>query len=142
MTTLALFNQERTYEHERITVIVTGGRHYEHQGRVWSQLDDVRGRSRHMTLIVGDCPYGADKLARDWFAKRRDVRGEIAGTSDLAIHIYKANWSLHGTAAGPIRNKAMVDAGADLVLAFSGGRGTASTIRLARAAGIPVIEVM
>jgi len=35
----------------------------------------------------------------------------------------------------------MADAGADLCIAFPGGRGTADMVRRARAAGIPVRSV-
>jgi hypothetical protein len=54
--------------------------------------------------------------------------------------IFYADWATHGRRAGPIRNAAMIKAGADLVLAFPlpGGRGTQHTIRLAEEAGIPV----
>jgi hypothetical protein len=43
--------------------------------------------------------------------------------------------------AGPIRKQQMLDEGKpDLVVAFPGGRGTAHMVRIARAAGIEVIE--
>jgi hypothetical protein len=52
----------------------------------------------------------------------------------------KADWHWHGRAAGPIRNQKMLDWGPDLVVAFAGGDGTACMMRLARAAGVEVIE--
>jgi hypothetical protein len=42
--------------------------------------------------------------------------------------------------AGPMRNERMLESGPDLVVAFAGGKGTAHFVRLARAAGIEVIE--
>jgi UDP-N-acetylmuramoylalanine-D-glutamate ligase len=41
-----------------------------------------------------------------------------------------------------MRNKWMLtDGKPDLVIAFPGGRGTASMVNLARAAGVPVTEI-
>lgn len=53
---------------------------------------------------------------------------------------HPARWDLHGKAAGPIRNKQMAEAGADLCLAFWDGRskGTSNMIVLAVRHGIPV----
>jgi hypothetical protein len=55
---------------------------------------------------------------------------------------HPADWDRWGKRAGPLRNKHMIDAGADVVLAFPsiGGltNGTRGTISLAIDAGIPV----
>lgn len=66
---------------------------------------------------------------------------------DLLIETHRADWSKYGRAAGPIRNKEMVNLGADLCLAFpdhpkgQGSRGTWNCIELAHQAGIPVLVV-
>lgn len=56
------------------------------------------------------------------------------------VHLqYKANWK-QGTKAGYIRNKRMLDEGKpDLVVAFKGGKGTASMVNLARKAKVPLL---
>ena len=55
---------------------------------------------------------------------------------------FQADWNAHGRAAGPIRNKRMLDEGRpELVVAFPGGRGTANMVKQAKAAGVKVIEV-
>ncbi|BBU58525.1 hypothetical protein KU6B_47900 [Mameliella alba] len=55
---------------------------------------------------------------------------------------FEADWHTHGRAAGPIRNRRMIEEGKpDLVVAFPGGRGTANMVNQARAAGIEVREV-
>jgi UDP-N-acetylmuramoylalanine-D-glutamate ligase len=60
----------------------------------------------------------------------------------IPVETYEADWDTHGKAAGPIRNKRMLDEGKpDLVVAFPGGRGTANMISQARKAGVEVIEV-
>jgi hypothetical protein len=78
------------------------------------------------------------------------VDGELCGADSLAgregaalgyrVVVYPADWELHGKAAGPIRNEEMIRSGADLVIAFAGGRGTADRVARARRAGIPVRE--
>jgi hypothetical protein len=58
------------------------------------------------------------------------------------IKTYEAEWSKYGRAAGPIRNRRMIEEGKpNLVVAFPGGAGTANMTKLAREAGIKVIQV-
>jgi len=55
---------------------------------------------------------------------------------------YPADWEKLGRAAGPIRNEQMLREGKpDLVVAFPGARGTAHMVRIAREAGVRVIEI-
>lgn len=66
---------------------------------------------------------------------------------NLPTEVHRADWNTHGRAAGPIRNKEMVNLGADLCLAFpdhpkgQGSRGTWGCIDLAHQAGISVYVV-
>lgn len=113
-------------------IIVTGGRDYDAPAAVERVLGDVAGSTFNgvrITLVHGGAP-GADQLAH-WAAL----------ALGWTITVHPADWDAHGRAAGPIRNQAMADAGADLCIAFKGGRGTADMVRRARAAGIPVREV-
>lgn len=57
----------------------------------------------------------------------------------LPTWIYPADWKRHGKQAGYIRNALIVEA-ADRVVAFWDGksRGTAHTVHLAQARGLPV----
>jgi len=92
-------------------VIVTGGRNYENQAVVYRVLNHVRPS----ILLVGDCPTGADALARQW-AMETETRHKV----------FVAEWDRWGKSAGPRRNKAMVDS-ADaetIVIAFPGASGT------------------
>lgn len=65
----------------------------------------------------------------------------------LQAEVHRADWKKYGRAAGPIRNKQMVELGADLCLAFpdhpkgQGSRGTWNCIGMAHQAGIPVFVV-
>lgn len=83
------------------------------------------------TVIIHGDADGADQLADQW-----------AVVHWVQIERYPADWERHGRAAGPIRNKQMLDEGKpDLVVAFPGGRGTANMVRQARAAGVRVMEI-
>lgn len=113
-----------------VRVLVTGGRGYLDGARVASELAALhRLHGAELVVVHGDCPTGADAIADEW-CKRNGV----------ACEPFPADWNA-GRGGGPRRNQAMVDAGADLCLAFPGGRGTADCIRRARAAGIPVWNV-
>lgn len=83
----------------------------------------------NLVIIEGGAP-GADFLARVW-AKWMYVKFEE----------YPADWDKYGKAAGPIRNKQMLDEGKpDLVVAFlaKDSVGTKNMIEQAEKAGIPV----
>jgi len=75
-------------------------------------------------------------------ASGADAIGKRAATKlDIPVLTFPADWKRHGRAAGPIRNKQMLDEGKpDQVLAFWDGRsrGTNNMIEISRSAGIPV----
>lgn len=115
-------------------VIITGGCKRESEAD-YGTMEDIIERLDydgfeipHLVIIQGRCPTGIDSLAR-----------EVAEEYGTRMESFPADWKKHGRAAGPIRNQAMADAGADLCLAFpSAGRstGTWDMIRRACAAGI------
>ena len=72
--------------------------------------------------IVSGGARGADALA-----------ARLAETHNLPITIIKPDWAQYGRAAGPIRNRAIVDA-ADIVIAFwdHSSKGTKSALDYAR----------
>jgi hypothetical protein len=122
-------------------IIVTGSRDWTDRNVLYRALDDRAPgfTALGLTLAQGLCPTGADALARQW------ARDRLALVAD-----YPADWTRLGPAAGPIRNKEMVDAGADLCLAFvnrcrasrctrpeiHGSHGATNCAELATAAGI------
>lgn len=63
--------------------------------------------------------------------------------SDLGFWVedFPADWERNGRAAGPIRNRQMLDGKPDLVIAFPGGKGTADMVAEAKRRGIAVREV-
>jgi len=112
-------------------LLITGSRNLTDSLRVVDAIHNVcRDYKTLPQIVVGDCPTGADQFAREW-----------AEYNFLEPEVYVADWDKHGKAAGPKRNQAMVDSGANLCLAFPEGdsRGTRDCIRRALVAGIPTI---
>jgi hypothetical protein len=118
----------------RMRVLVCGGRDYRDREAVAVALAPYKPAgaseaSEHI-IIHGGAP-GADTLADEWC----DVFG-------VRKRVFRADWNKHGRAAGPIRNRRMLEEGKpDLVLAFPGGRGTADMVRQAQAAGVEVRQI-
>lgn len=110
-------------------IVVTGGRSYGNRGMLFGVLDRLRD-DRGITEVIEGGQEGADRLARIW--------AESRGVLCLTV---SADWTKHGAAAGPIRNRAMLDHRPDMVVAFPGGKGTADCRAQARARRIPVMEV-
>jgi hypothetical protein len=107
-------------------VIVTGGREYRDKKHVYTVLDELNQEHGITELIHGGA-YGADSHAAVWAADRN-----IPATE------FRANWKRDGKRAGMIRNTEMAAYGADLCVAFPGGKGTAHMARAAKMVGIRV----
>lgn len=89
-------------------ILVTGSRYATpeaHRAAIEWALSAAKGYPA-VTLIHGGAP-GVDTIA-----------AQIATEWGWALREYRANWDRFGKAAGPLRNKEMVDAGADVVTAF------------------------
>lgn len=110
-------------------VLVCGGRHYSDYAEVDGVLNAVDA-VESIDLVLQGGAAGADNVAALWAVMR-------------GVHVatVEALWSLHGPAAGPMRNAKMLLLRPDVVVAFPGGRGTADMVRKARAAGVRVVEV-
>lgn len=83
--------------------------------RTWSDAATVRRvlealvdpyRRLESTVVHGACRSGVDAMAGAW-----------AREKGVPVEEHPADWAA-GRRAGPLRNQAMVDLGADLVLAF------------------------
>jgi hypothetical protein len=125
-------------------VLVCGGRDFNDRDKLFGYLDqfcldhnlkteeDEYGNWRFSNIhIIHGGARGADSLADQWA-----IVNWVPWTE------FKADWDKHGKAAGPTRNKQMLDEGKpDVVIAFPGGKGTAHMVSIARAAGVKVIEV-
>ncbi len=115
-------------------VLVCGGRDYNDVEKIEWELqcitDPQHGGKYSYTLISG-MARGVDTIAANWAYK-----------NGMNVEEYPADWDTFGKAAGFMRNKQMLEEGKpDLVIAFPGGKGTAMMVKLARDAGVEVVEV-
>lgn len=100
----------------------------------WDAVSTVTKRLQQLpedaTIIQGGAA-GADFLAR-----------VVAMRLGLNCKQFDADWRQYGRAAGPVRNRQMLDEQPDLVIAFhpdlSKSKGTADCIKEAKRRGIPV----
>lgn len=125
-------------------VIVTGSRSWPDEQAVWRALGffvcEQCPDGDTVTVVHGGCPTGADHYASTWCALPMGDDVDVVALEER----HPADWDRYGKAAGPLRNREMVDLGAELVLAFplpgprSLSRGTWDCIDAAAAHGIPV----
>lgn len=114
-------------------ILITGERDWKDESQVTGAIDRMRAglEPGEVTIVVGDCPTGADAIARD-YALRSGFQPEV----------WFARWAELGLGAGPERNGRMVASGAEYCLAFWSGRtersGTFDCLLQAVKAGIPV----
>ncbi len=109
-------------------VLVCGGRNFDDYNLLHDTLIPFVD---YGTTIIEGGAQGADRMAYD-FAKWYGIHHEQ----------FPVKWETYGKSAGMIRNKQMLEEGEpDLVIAFPGGKGTANMVKIARAAGIKVLEI-
>ncbi len=113
---------------------MTGSRHFEDRAKVERELELRRAaQGRTLIVVVGDCPTGVDLFVRQWCT-----------THSVPCAVWDAEWERFGPAAGPRRNRRMVDAYGDIkeCLAFfqpgAANRGTTDCARYAAKRGIRV----
>lgn len=124
-----------------LILVITGTREplsFAEQSTIWGAVGRTVAGYRTWQVFVGDCPTGVDAWVFD--ALRR--------TKSTKTRVFYADWRAYPKAAGPIRNRAMVDAAVDKarddavvkVLAFPKGKssGTRNCIGLARKAGLNI----
>lgn len=113
-------------------VLICGDRNWQDRELIHSWVDKLAYQG-YNTIIEGEA-RGADQISRElgeelWFTVLR----------------FPADWDKYGRAAGPIRNRQMLDEKPDLVLAFHNNiqtsKGTADTVREAKRRGIRCIIV-
>lgn len=122
-------------------VLVCGGRRYLNPDPLWAALDAIHKKSPISLIIEGGQRTRDEKTREiiggaDWWGFKWATGRCIPWVTEFA------EWGLHGAAAGPIRNQAMIDKHRpDKVVAAPGGRGTADMVRRALVAGIDVISI-
>lgn len=120
-------------------ILVTGSRRFDDAKTIRTALDTVASAAieagyARLIVVHGACPSGADAIADMW------VRSWTATDLHVTAERHPADWNGRGKGAGFERNKAMVRAGADLVLAFlrDNSPGTTHCVERATEAGIPL----
>lgn len=117
-------------------ILVCGGRDYSDYATVKREILKTiyylnKKNLPLLTTIIHGNASGADVLAQaaaEWFGMETEV--------------YSADWTKYGKSAGYIRNKQMlVEGKPDIVIAFPGGKGTANMVKIAKEAGVEVIEI-
>jgi len=112
-----------------VRVLVCGGRDFTDSNFVNFVLDCIHAK-KSITLLIHGCARGADSFGEEW-AARHD------GVTSYGV---PADWKKHGTRAGPVRNRLMLELGKpDLVIAFEGGAGTRDMTAAATAAKVRVL---
>jgi hypothetical protein len=120
----------------QLRILVTGSRNWADRNTIraalvtaaYPWLSAHNTSTCHVTVVHGG-------------ARRADtIAGEIGRALGFTVEVHHADWERYGKRAGMIRNQVMVDAGADVCLAFPLGesRGTRGCMRAAEKAGIPV----
>lgn len=107
--------------------------------RLWTQWQylfmclDILHKEKEFSCVIEGEAKGADSYARLWAESR-----------GINVEAYPAEWHKYRHAAGPIRNKQMLDEGKpDIVVAFhhnlAASKGTKNMVELAKKHEIPVI---
>lgn len=125
-------------------IIATGSRKLVGHLAVWSVLDSIRADHPNLRIRVGDCPEGLDAIVRGWSEKTYGHAWQVY------CRVYVADWDLwrltgHLRGGGPGRNSDMVRDGAHECHAWFApppalNLGTSGCVKLARKAGIKVVE--
>ena len=110
-------------------ILITGSRTWNDKSTIAQAISEswiLNGSPSNVVVVHGGA-RGADYIA-----------GVYAKTLGFSVEVHEADWSI-GKQAGYIRNKKMVDAGADICLAFikDNSKGATMCAELAQKAGIP-----
>lgn len=111
-----------------MVIAFTGGRTNELSAKEEGFLTKMLSNNRDgATIRVGDAS-GVDMCVRD-----------LCRECGFNYEMFTADWDQRGRAAGPIRNGEMLR-GADLLIAYPGGRGTQNCVGQAEKLGITVMR--
>lgn len=100
-------------------VIIAGGRDFTNYALV---EDAIKCSAFEITQVVSGKAKGVDTLGEVW-----------ALANNIPVEAFPADWSQHGRAAGPIRNREMAEYADALIAIWDGeSKGTANMIQQAR----------
>lgn len=118
---LAIVGYRNFYDYEKFSEVVSG----------YIQMLRTQHGNIHISKIVSGGCRGTDEMAERY-----------AREHNITLEVHHADWDKHGRAAGPIRNKKIVD-NSDIVIAFlhDESKGTKHTIEYARSKNKKVLEI-
>lgn len=123
------------------TFIITGGRNNNDVEKINAVIHGCYRASVafgvNAVFYVGDCRKGVDKIAADAIINHK-----------MIPVVFRANWRRFRRAAGPLRNRKMIDTAINnaepndeiILVAFAGGAGTADCISYAESKGIRILK--
>lgn len=109
-------------------ILVCGGHHYGDYKTVDQVLRRYINPFDGESIVITGGAAGADSMTEQWCEKNGIHNARVV-----------ALWKAHGKAAGPIRNRAMLELSPELVIAFPGGWDTAD---MCQQAALQHVEVM
>jgi hypothetical protein len=116
---------------EKMKILICGDRNYNDFEAMECYLAEFPITCDEPLFIISGGCRGADKLAERYCKKWK-----------IPFKEYPADWDTYGKRAGPIRNRQMLDADPDIVIAFHQNlhksKGTIDTIKEANKRGIEV----
>ena len=117
-------------------IVVAGSRGFTDYTLLRENLDALLGETSGDVELISGHAAGADQLAERYAQER-----------NIPITVMRPDWKTYGRAAGPVRNKQMLDyasEGSPLVIAFWDGKskGTKNTIDTAQKMGISIKVVL
>ena len=108
-------------------VLFTGSRRWDREEPVRKRLEELPAGSE----VIHGAAKGLDMMVH-----------RLCIEMNIKVHAFPAQWKKHGKAAGPIRDRQMLDEFPDLVIAFhenlSKSKGTIDTINEAKRRNIEV----
>lgn len=122
-------------------VLICGDRFYEEVAPILWILYGLTYHDKNLVLVEGEAK-GADSISREVAYHLNETFPDI----DIEVRKYPANWSKHGRAAGPIRNRQQFDTEQpDVVIGFHNkaatSKGTKDMLDYAKTKGAKVYLV-
>lgn len=116
--------------------VVTGGRDYFPSTRDLNILERLLIKNS-ITVFRNGQARGVDKFAANY------VRTQLLNIVVEDYEVTSSDWAQYGNGAGHRRNNIMLtkSPGADLLIAFPGGKGTQGCIERAQILNIPVVYI-
>lgn len=137
-------------------VAVSGGRDVQPTQDEIARLSRALYRRRVRVVRLGACPTGVDAAIQAW---AEALPADLERGRGWVWEQWQADWNRHGNAAGPMRNRAMLEGDgmlcggvftvgglvskgpASALIHWPGGKGTASAVTEAKRLGVRVVPI-